>query len=45
MSKMDDAATTVKKGADKMADAAKAGTEKTGHALKDAGEAVKKEGR
>lgn len=43
MSKIDDAATGVKKGADKVADAAKAGAEKTGQALKDAGKAVKKE--
>jgi hypothetical protein len=45
MSKIDDAAAEVKKGTDKVADAAKAGAEKTGQALKDAGKAVKKEGR
>jgi hypothetical protein len=45
MSKIDDAAARVKKGTDKVADAAKAGARKTGQALKDAGKAVKKEGR
>jgi hypothetical protein len=45
MSKIDDAAATVKKSADKVADAAKAGTQQTGQALKDAGKAVKKAGR
>ena len=45
MSKVDDATATVKKSADKVADAAKAGTQQTGQALKDAGKAVKKAGR
>ena len=41
MSKIDDAAAQVKKGTDKVADAAKAGAQKTGQALQDAGKAVK----
>jgi hypothetical protein len=45
MSKIDEAATAMKKGTDKVADAAKAGAQRTGQALKDAGKAVKKEGR
>jgi hypothetical protein len=45
MSKIDDAAATEKKGTEKVAEAAKAGTQQTGQALKDAGKAVKKAGR
>jgi hypothetical protein len=45
MSKIDDAAKDMKKGTDKIAGAAKAGAEKAGDALKDAGKAVKKAGR
>jgi len=45
MSRIDDAAAKIKKGTDKVADAAKDAAQKTGETLKDAGKAVKKEGR
>jgi hypothetical protein len=44
MTKIDDAAKQVKKGTDKVADAAKGAARKTGETLKDTGKAVKKQG-